>query len=139
LIDETETAAPKYEGLVRRSRRCIELSLNTPKTAISNEDFLMPKDENSNMQAESIAISALAFIAGDAELLPRFLAITGIEAASIRQAAREPGFLAGVLDFLLAHEPSLMRFASETGTDPASVAEARRRLPNGDDRFEAST
>lgn len=93
----------------------------------------------SSEQAEATAISALGFIAGDAELLPRFLAITGIEAASIREAAREPGFLAGVLDFLLAHEPSLMRFASETATDPASVAEARRALANGNDRFEAST
>ena len=93
----------------------------------------------SGAEAESIAIAALGFIAGDPELLPRFLAITGIEAASIRQAAQEPGFSAGVLDFLLAHEPSLMRFAAETGTDPASVATARRCLPNGDDRFEAST
>jgi hypothetical protein len=90
-------------------------------------------------EPESTAISALAFIAADAELLPRFLAITGIEASSIRQAAREPGFLAGVLDFLLAHEPSLMRFAEATGTDPAQIASARRGLPSGDDRFEAST
>ena len=30
--------------------------------------------------AEAIAISALGFIAADPELLPRFLAITGIEA-----------------------------------------------------------
>jgi hypothetical protein len=94
---------------------------------------------HSNEEAESVAIAALGFVAGDAELLPRFLAVTGIEAASIREAAREPGFLAGVLDFLLAHEPSLMRFAAETGTDPAAVAKARRMLPNGDERFEAST
>ena len=45
--------------------------------------------------AEAIAISALRFIAADTELLPRFLAITGIEASSIRRAASEPGFLAG--------------------------------------------
>jgi hypothetical protein len=99
----------------------------------------MSRAGHSSDEAEAIAISALGFIAGDADLLPRFLAITGIEVASIREAAREPGFLAGVLDFLLAHEPSLMRFASETGTDPASVADARRMLANGDDRFEAST
>ncbi|MGN6467752.1 MAG: DUF3572 domain-containing protein [Rhizobiaceae bacterium] len=99
----------------------------------------MAASGHSGAEAESIAISALGFIAGDAELLPRFLAITGIEATSIRQAAREPGFLAGVLDFLLAHEPSLMRFATETGTDPSLLAAARRDLPNGDDRFEAST
>jgi hypothetical protein len=99
----------------------------------------MARTGHSNGEAEAAAISALGFIAGDAELLPRFLAITGIEAASIREAAREPGFLAGVLDFLLAHEPSLMRFAAETGADPASLTQARRMLANGDDRFEAST
>jgi hypothetical protein len=103
------------------------------------ENTAMATGKNSGHEAETIAISALGFIAGDAELLPRFLAITGIEALAIRQAAREPGFLAGVLDFLLAHEPSLMRFAAETGTDPALVANARRILPNGDERFEAST
>jgi hypothetical protein len=99
----------------------------------------MASAETSAEQAQSIAIRALGFVAGDAELLPRFLAVTGIGASSIRQAAREPGFLAGVLDFLLAHEPSLLRFAAETGTDPASVAEARRRLPGGGDSFETST
>jgi hypothetical protein len=99
----------------------------------------MARAGHPSVEAESTAINALGFIAGDADLLPRFLAITGIEAASIREAAREPGFLAGVLDFLLAHEPSLMRFAAETGADPASLTQARRMLANGDDRFEAST
>jgi hypothetical protein len=99
----------------------------------------MAQAGHSSVGAESTAITALGFIAGDAELLPRFLAITGIEAARIREAAREPGFLAGVLDFLLAHEPSLMRFAAETDTDPAAVAQARRMLANSGDRFEAST
>ncbi len=88
--------------------------------------------------AQTIAVRALGFIAGDAELLPRFLAITGIEAAGIRRAAQEPGFLAGVLDFLLAHEPSLMRFTEETGTAPAAVVDARRALAHGDENFESS-
>lgn len=88
--------------------------------------------------AETIAISALAFVASDPELLPRFLALTGIEAAQIRHAATEPGFLAGVLDFILAHEPTLMRFAEETGTDPTAAIVARRALPGGDERFERS-
>ena len=89
--------------------------------------------------AEALAIAALSFIASDAELLPRFLAITGIEASSIRRAAGEPGFLAGVLQFILAHEPTLIRFAEWTGTPPDAVSEALRALPDGDDRYEAST
>lgn len=90
-------------------------------------------------EAETIAVKALAFVAADPELLPRFLAITGIEANSIRRAAAEPGFLAGVLQFILAHEPTLLRFAEETGTPPAAVGKALRALPLGDDDHERST
>jgi hypothetical protein len=89
--------------------------------------------------AEQLAISALGFIAADPELLPRFLAITGIEASDIRRAAATPGFLAGVLQFVSAHEPTLMRFSEETGNQPASVERALRALPFGDDSFDRST
>ena len=88
--------------------------------------------------AERIAIKALGFVAADPELLPRFLAITGIEAHAIRRAACEPGFLAGVLQFILAHEPTLLRFADESGVAPADVAKAVRNLPLGDDRHDVS-
>ena len=47
--------------------------------------------------AEGLAIQALTFIAGDAERLGRFLAVTGIGPNEIRAAARESGFLIGVL------------------------------------------
>ncbi len=89
-------------------------------------------------QAEALSISALGFVASDPELLPRFLAITGIDAGSIRQAAREPGFLAGVLQFILAHEPTLLRFCEATGTPPAAVGQALRHLPSGDTSYESS-
>ncbi|MCX7305357.1 MAG: DUF3572 domain-containing protein [Hyphomicrobiales bacterium] len=89
--------------------------------------------------AEALAIRALGFIAADPELLQRFLAITGIEAASIRNAAREPGFLAGVLQFIAAHEPTLLRFAEETGTPPTDVSAALRALPFGDAAHDHST
>ncbi len=89
--------------------------------------------------AEAIGIQALAFVASDPDLLPRFLSVTGIDAGRIRQAAREPGFLAGVLDFMLAHEPTVMAFAAASGLDPSSLAAARRALPGGDERFMVST
>lgn len=98
----------------------------------------MKASTDSHPEAEAIAISALGFVASDPELLPRFLAITGIEARSIRRAALEPGFLAGVLQFILAHEPTLMRFAEETGTPPAKVGNALKALPLGDDGHERS-
>ncbi|WP_343314801.1 DUF3572 domain-containing protein [Brucella sp. BE17] len=82
-------------------------------------------------EAQALAIEALAWLAQDKDLLPRFLALTGIEASSIRQAASEPGFLAGVLQFFLGHEPTLMRFCEETGKDPASLQNAAALLPGG--------
>jgi hypothetical protein len=85
--------------------------------------------------AEAVGIRALAFVAGDPDLLPRFLSVTGIDAGRIRQAAQEPGFIAGVLDFVLAHEPTVMAFSAASGLDPTSLAAARRALPGGDERF----
>ncbi|MCR4268586.1 DUF3572 domain-containing protein [Nitratireductor sp. ZSWI3] len=87
-------------------------------------------------EAERIAIAALSFIAADPELLPRFLALTGIEAGQIREAAAEPGFLAGVLGFVLAHEPTLLRFSEASGIAPASVAAAPAALPQGDTAYD---
>lgn len=78
--------------------------------------------------AEDTAIAALAWLAGQPELMGRFLALTGLEASNLREAAREPGFLAGVLGFLMNHEPTLMDFCAATDTRPETVALAFRAL-----------
>ena len=75
--------------------------------------------------AEMLAIQALAFIASEPERLARFLDMTGIEAADIRAAAREPRFLAGVLEHMLSDESLLLAFAANAGIDPAVLARAR--------------
>ena len=98
----------------------------------------MTDNRQDRENAEALAIRALGFVAADPELLPRFLAITGIEAGAIRQAAREPGFLAGVLQFIAAHEPTLMRFSEESGIPPQQVSAALRALPFGDDSHDRS-
>lgn len=89
--------------------------------------------------AEEIAVAALGFVAGDPELLSRFLAITGIQPSMIRAAASQPGFLAGVLEFVLAHEPTLVKFCEQTGVQAERVAPALQALPTGDGRYERST
>ena len=98
----------------------------------------MTDNRQDRENAEALAIRALGFVAADPELLPRFLAISGIEAGSIRQAAREPGFLAGVLQFIAAHEPTLMRFSEESGIPPQQVSAALGALPFGDDSHDRS-
>jgi hypothetical protein len=78
--------------------------------------------------AESLAIQSLTFLAGDPERLGRFLALSGIGPERIRIAAAEPGFLAGVLDHLMADEALLRAFADAARIDPADVAGARQAL-----------
>jgi hypothetical protein len=84
--------------------------------------------ENNYDGAQNLAIAALGWIGADGEMINRFMGVTGIEADAMRQAASEPGFLAGVLDFLLAHEPTLMRFCDDNNLDPAQVQAARQKL-----------
>jgi len=84
--------------------------------------------------AELLAIRALSFIAEEPERLGAFLAVTGLTSAGIREAARDPGFLAGVLDHMLADESLLLAFADSAGIDPAGVARARSALGGGFER-----
>jgi Protein of unknown function (DUF3572) len=78
--------------------------------------------------AEMLAVQALAFIAEDDGRLSGFIASTGIAVQSIRDAAREPKFLAGLLEHILADENLLIAFAASAGIDPAEVARARQAL-----------
>jgi len=78
--------------------------------------------------AEMLGIQAVAFLAEDNDRLARFLGLSGIAADDIRAAAREPGFLAGVLEHMLADESLLVAFASSAGIDPAAIARARAAL-----------
>lgn len=82
--------------------------------------------------AESIAIAALAFIAGDPDRLGHFLASTGMGPADIRTAAREPLFLAGVIGHIAADEQLLLAFAAEIGLPPAAIDHARKTLAGPD-------
>ena len=82
-----------------------------------------------------MAIQALTFLAEDPERLQRFLAITGVGPQRIRAAAREPEFLAGVLNHLASDEPLLVTFARQAGIDPFDVRRASHVLmPDGWER-----
>ncbi|MBN8997764.1 MAG: DUF3572 domain-containing protein [Rhizobiales bacterium] len=82
----------------------------------------------SRESAETLAVEALSWIAGEPEQLERFLALAGIGPATLRKAASDPAFLAGVLDFLLGHEPTVLAFAEARRIAPSEIAEARRAL-----------
>jgi hypothetical protein len=78
--------------------------------------------------AEMLAVQALGFIAEEPQSLSRFLDTSGISVDGIRTAAAEPGFLAGVLEYMLADESLLRAFADRAGIDPADVARASAAL-----------
>jgi hypothetical protein len=82
--------------------------------------------------AETVAIQALSFIASDPDRLGLFLASTGIGPGDIRAAAREPLFLAGVLDHLVHNEPAMLAFAAESGHEPPTIQTAREVLAGRD-------
>jgi len=82
--------------------------------------------------ARELAIVALGFTASDTEELSRFLALTGIDPGSIRRAAREPGFLAGVLAYISGNERTLLAFAAHAGVAPEEIEKAKLTLAGTD-------
>jgi hypothetical protein len=78
--------------------------------------------------SDTLAIDALTFLAEDVERLTRFLGLTGIDPAAIREAAREPHFLGSVLDYILGDEALLLAFAANHRLNPDMIARARRHL-----------
>src|SRR5262245_24207425 len=86
------------------------------------------RPEVTRESAEMLAIQALNFLAEEPERLGRFLAVTGLEAQSLRDAAREPNFLLGVLDHLAGDERLLTEFASQHELTPETVTRARDLL-----------
>lgn len=82
----------------------------------------------SKENAEALAIAGLARLAAEDDLLMRFANLTGILPKDIRSAASNPGFLVGVLDFYLAHEPDLLAWAEADDINPEIIASARFAL-----------
>jgi hypothetical protein len=79
--------------------------------------------------AQTIALKAIAFVAADEDLLPRFVALTGCGMDDIRARIGDPAFLGGVLDFILADEPTLLAFTEAEQLAPETPMAARHKLP----------
>ncbi len=94
------------------------------------------RPQNPREVAEIVAVQALSFVASDPERLGIFLAETGIGPETLRSAAADPHFLAGVLDFVLRDDVTVKAFAAASELDPATIAAAREVLdedPSGRD------
>lgn len=67
----------------------------------------MPISANS---AETLALKVLGWLAGNDELMPVFLGVTGASADDLRARAAEPDFLTSVLGFLMLDDAWVIAF-----------------------------
>ena len=82
-----------------------------------------------NMEkAEILAFQGLGWLASDEDGLKRFLALSGLDASSLRSQAGAPDMSVAVLDFLLAQEDLLLRFCESAAIEPKALHLARYRL-----------
>ena len=88
-----------------------------------------PRPPRNRPDPETLALRALAHIAGDEVLLPRFIALSGLDGAGLKAGAGDPAVLGGVLDFVLGDERLVTALAAEFDVPPESFAWARRKLP----------
>lgn len=82
--------------------------------------------------AGTLAIQALAWLAGHENLLEVFLGSSGAAPGDLRAQADDPAFQAAVLDFLLMDDEWIRAFCHAQGIDPVRPAQARAALPGGD-------
>lgn len=81
--------------------------------------------------AELLAIEALSWLVGNDELLPVFLGSTGAGVDDLRQRAKDPEFLASVLDFLLMDDAWIQAFCDSSDYSYDLPVRARAALPGG--------
>ena len=92
-------------------------------------DFNGSKNNTSKEYAEIIALKVVHFILTDDEMQQNFLNSTGILPSDFESAIKDPGFLGGVLDFLLANEDKLIEFCTENEIAPEEPSRVRGLLP----------
>ncbi|HKQ44127.1 MAG TPA: DUF3572 domain-containing protein [Rhizomicrobium sp.] len=78
--------------------------------------------------AEILALEGLGWLVAETDGIQRFLDRSGIDSATLRQAAGSPGLNLAVLDFLLSNEDLLLRFCESAAISPKVLHLARHQL-----------
>jgi hypothetical protein len=86
------------------------------------------KSGTKTLAAETLALEALAFLAGSSDEIARFVDNSGIGADELRARAGEPDVLRSVLDFLLSEDERLLAFCAAAQIEPREVHMARHAL-----------
>jgi hypothetical protein len=74
--------------------------------------------------AETIAVQALGYLAGEPQHFARFLQLTGLTLDELRRQAGSPELLAAVLAHLAGDESLLLAFAADARIAPESIIPA---------------
>lgn len=82
--------------------------------------------------AETLALRALTWLAGNDELFPVFLVATGASASDIAADASKPAFLGSVLDFVLTDDAWVTAFCDAVSLPYGAPMQARMALPGGE-------
>jgi hypothetical protein len=78
--------------------------------------------------AEILALQALGWLAADEARLERFLALSGLDGATLRQTADSRDTARAVMDFLLSDEELLLDFCEIAQIRPQDFPAYRRAL-----------
>ena len=81
------------------------------------------------VDAETLALKALAYLAHSPDDLERFVALSGVTLTDLKDRAEDPENLAAVLDFILATDELVTGFCETVEIDPRDLHAARRALP----------
>jgi hypothetical protein len=77
-------------------------------------------------RAEDVALRALGYLRSNRAELDRFASSTGFSSFDLMRQPARPKHLAAVLDFFIANEPALLKFARAVDLPPEAAYEARR-------------
>lgn len=75
-----------------------------------------------------LALMALVWTLGDDRRADRLLALTGLDADTLRAGVDDPAILGAVLAFLADHEPDLIACAESIDSTPAALIAAKESL-----------
>ena len=88
------------------------------------------RNETNKSDADTLALSVLAWILSEESRAQRLLGMTGLTPDELRGGLGDPALLAAGIRFLEAWEPDLVACASDLGASPTDLVQARRQLEN---------
>ena len=83
---------------------------------------------SSNEETVALALRVVGWTVSEQGRAERMLALTGLDAETLRQSLTQPATLRAMLDFILDHEPDLFACSEALGVKPEAIAAARRSL-----------